>query len=138
MYCYGMNGPAISDYNKQLILLSVIQLSGVTVYTNFHLYQAFSVMKGFVYYHLHHLKTVKNVSETLKWWEMMWWSYMIWEVPFCVPLSIKCCCLNSSKHFHFPQLFYQPGIWNLGFSSFKKKNMTSGKKPSLSNIGLRL
>ena len=28
MYCLGMMGPAISDYNKRLILLSVIQLSG--------------------------------------------------------------------------------------------------------------
>ncbi len=27
MYCCGINGPAISDYNNRLILLSVIQLS---------------------------------------------------------------------------------------------------------------
>ncbi len=28
MYCSSIKGPAISDYNKRLILLSVIQLSG--------------------------------------------------------------------------------------------------------------
>ncbi len=28
MYCLGIDGPANSDYNKRLILLSVIHLSG--------------------------------------------------------------------------------------------------------------
>jgi hypothetical protein len=28
VYSKGINGPAMSDYNKRLILLSVIQLSG--------------------------------------------------------------------------------------------------------------
>ncbi len=57
VYCYGIKDPVIYDYNKRLILLSVIQLSG----------GHFSIIKPVPHSMLHSFaKVIRSILQVLK------------------------------------------------------------------------